>query len=1036
MVKPDNQNGELLSFEFHFYKICCRMLQENKSYIMKIIFDTDEYILPLVTGQNPKFNFDQIITKQYKYEQLENTYMEIILYSLPNSLDIYSISGTKNELIKKANFYSSFRISLLTIVIGPEFHNLRLLSPYKRNEHLGRVMYVITCKQIANINIKINNVKITLDSLSNNDIALKLKYHDKKLNPNSMYTSSINPNILEKEKMVEYYYKPNIGENNPLNLNIKTSMYDLVLADSSLNFYIVRLINDGEEVNLKNSLFQKTDSELKLITNKISDEKNAKLMNHYTIMGVSILSFLEILTENDDALNKQSSQFFRHMSSYDMPTEEENNNDINNNNLQVFTIQIFLDINRLFTTPIYYEGLEIGKCEINIDIKNIPLIRQIMCGVMTENGFEINSIHLYDNLLSAEGSSLPNEITQLINQKNSFNNEMIKQKQLQSNINHEFNITILGFLRDFKKILSKTIEPDCLYFGYTENKDLYAGQNVILDLGLILIKIIDKLNKDQRSFIFEILKLINDRSEFDLGTLSSKWFKDKNGNNKNKRTYSLGHNKYVFMDETLLKNKIIENFLEFNYNCLKYSLEIINRGKLVDLKSLDFAENYLKIAYFRIPFFREILLNSISYNVTEKIEDILSQRKNSNQNAIDSDPINSLLIWEDLFYEKLNNALDENNKTNKIENEIKEKINKIKNILDVNKTIEIIMKNNSNNNTTTAKEELNSDWKVIFSQRDNLFFNLVINVVNYILSKKEASKDVNWLNIPGFDLLLNAVFHEIHSRQVKSFSPQFKQIFKLLINNPKITNALIKKAVIKTNLYDVPGIFNIIDIINSIFKEFEKRNPGENFLKFNYELLNQMDKYIFKVDHSMCVAKLILFYYNCAHIMKLFHIGEIMQNVFFGNFFELFFHWSFEVRDKFYFFILYIIGYRLKDIIPFKDREDLKYFKKTSNNEITGNNLHKSLGDILDNKLKTIKELQNIILVQNYDMNYNNIINPKKYSKILQKIPEDVQKNIVMSINHYDKVYQEYKTFMDINKNKMKFDIQYPELELILPKDD
>ena len=29
-------------------------------------------------------------------------------------------------------------------------------------------------------------------------------------------------------------------------------------------------------------------------------------------------------------------------------------------------------------------------------------------------------------------------------------------------------------------------------------------------------------------------------------------------------------------------------------------------------------------------------------------------------------------------------------------------------------------------------------------------------------------------------------------------------------------------------------------------------------------------------------------------------------------------------------------------------------------------------------------------------MNYNNVINPVKYSKILEKIPEDVQKNIVI----------------------------------------
>ena len=44
--------------------------------------------------------------------------------------------------------------------------------------------------------------------------------------------------------------------------------------------------------------------------------------------------------------------------------------------------------------------------------------------------------------------------------------------------------------------------------------------------------------------------------------------------------------------------------------------------------------------------------------------------------------------------------------------------------------------------------------------------------------------------------------------------------------------------------------------------------------------------------------------------------------------------------------------------------------------------------------------------------------------------------NIVLSLNHYEKVYQEYKTFNEINKNKSKYDIQYPELELILPKDD
>ena len=998
------------------------MLQENKSYIMKIIFDDSVYILPVVSGKDPKFNFDRIITKQFKYEQLEKKYMEIILYSLPSSFDFYTY--TLNQLIEKGELYSSYKISLLTIVVGPEFHNLVLTSPIKKNIHLGRIMYIITCKQLANINITIKSVKITLDNLLGDDIALKLKYHDNKTSPNSTYTSIITPNILQKEKITEYFFKTKIEENNPLNINIKTSMYDLTLAESSLNVYSIRPIDNEEEVNIKDSLFQK-NTELSNIGKDNSDQ-NIKLINHYTIMGFSILSFLDILSENDEALNKQSSEFFRHVSGFNMPNEGETEE---GNNCQVFTFQVFQDLNRLYNTPLYYEGVEIGKCEIDIDIKNVPLIRQIMCGVMTENGFEINSIHLYDNILSGEGNTLPNEVNSLINTKRNFNNESIKQKQIQTNSNHEFNITILGYLKDFKKILSKTIELDCLYYGYSENKDLYTGQNVILDLGLTLIKIIDKLNKDQRNLIFEILKLINERAEFDLGTLSTKWFKDKNKNEGISNQI-----KYVFFDESLIKNKIVENFLEFNLDCLKYSLEIINRGKMVDPQSLEFAEYYLKIAYFRIPLCRQILLNSISTDVTEKIEDLLNQGSNYKNmkrratvvNFLESDPINSLLLWE-LFYNKLNSALEDNEKNEKIENEIKNKLNKIKEYL------ELSLKTNSN---LLNKEENKSDWKILFSQRDTIFFDLIKNIVNYIKSKSEANDDVNWLNIAGFDILLNAIVHEIHIRPVKSFPPQFKEIFKLFINNSEITNALIKEVVYKTNLYDTPAIFNLIDIINSLFYEFQNNNLGEYFLKFNYILLNQVDKCIFKVDHSLCVSKIILLYYNCAHLMSVFHLGEILQTIFFSKFYNLFFHWSFEVRDKFYYFILYIIGHRIKDSVPFRDLEDLKYIKKTTSNESLGFNSHKSLGDILETKFRIIKELQTIVRIQKYDSDFNNIINPVKYEKVLKVIPNEVHKNIVISLHHYEKIFEEFKIFEEINKNKKIKDIHYPELELIPPKDD
>ena len=988
---------------------------------MKIIFDGLEYVLPLVSGTNPKFSFDQVIVKDLKYDQLETRYLEVILYSLPSSFDLYNSGGGKEKLLEKASVYSTYKVDLLTIIVGPEFHNIVLSSPKKKFHHLGRVMYTIASKQLSNINVKISSVKIKLNGLIQNDIALKLKYKDNYINPSNNYTSIINPHLLQKEKITEYDYKPENKVTNPLKINTKASMFDLTQSDSSLNIYSIRLINKAEEVKSKDYMYQQ-GMELQ------NSNSNIKLINHYNMMGYAILSFIEILSENDEALVKQSSQFFRHVSGFNK--QDENNNQ--QGTCQTFIFQVFQDVNRVYTTPLYYEGIEIGSCDIEIEMNNVPLIRQIMCGVMTENGFEINSIHLYDNILSGDGKSLPTEVNSLINTKRNLNNELIKQKQIQSNSNYEFNLTILGYLKEFKRILSKTIEQDCLYYGYSENKDLYSGQNVMLDLGLILLNIIDKLNKDQRGLVYDILKLINERSEFDIGTISTKWFTDKKENQNIVN--------YYFADDSLLKNKIIENFLDFNLNCLKYSLEIITKGKIIYPQSQDFAEFFIRVAYFRIPIFRQALLESISIGVTEKIEEFIVRRRKLDSNKsksvnefIELDPINSTLLWEQLFYTKLTSAIEDNNKNKKIENEIENKMKNIKDFIESNNK----QNNNTNiNNNLADDDKENNDWRVLFSKRNQLFFDLIKNLVNKIYSKAETTKEINWLNIPGFTSLLNATIHEIKIRHVKAYPPQLKEIFKLFVNFPEIPNVLIKQVVLKTNLYDVPGIFNLLDIINSLFDEHATLYPDSLYLKFNYNLLNQVVKLLFKADHSLCVSKVLLLYYNCAHLMPVSHIGEICQSLYFSKFYNYFFHWSFEVRDKFYYFILFIIGHRLRETRPFQDIEDLKFIKNTATTEYVGVNLHKSFGDILDIKFGLIKELQNIIAVEHSDPTFNNVINKDKYGNVLKQIPEEVHKNIVVSLHHYEKIYEEFKEFKNDNKGKKIKDIEYPKLVLIPPKDD
>ena len=48
-VIPNKDDDSFLKFEFYIDKIKCRM-KINQFYIMKIIFDTEEDILPIISG--------------------------------------------------------------------------------------------------------------------------------------------------------------------------------------------------------------------------------------------------------------------------------------------------------------------------------------------------------------------------------------------------------------------------------------------------------------------------------------------------------------------------------------------------------------------------------------------------------------------------------------------------------------------------------------------------------------------------------------------------------------------------------------------------------------------------------------------------------------------------------------------------------------------------------------------------------------------------------------------------------------------------
>ena len=214
------------------------MLQENNYYIMEIIFDGKQYVLPLVSGSNPKFYFDELIQKEMKYEEMEEKYMEITLHYLPTSFDIYQ-NNKKQQLIEKSSVYSSFKIDLLSIAFGPAHHDIVLLDPKNKNSHLGRISYTLTCKHLENIDIKITQAKIQMNYLLQSETALKIVYNNKESN----YSKGLAAKMLTKVDKTEYEYTYAVNSNNnkkELEFQTKCSMDELRNADSTINVYTFR----------------------------------------------------------------------------------------------------------------------------------------------------------------------------------------------------------------------------------------------------------------------------------------------------------------------------------------------------------------------------------------------------------------------------------------------------------------------------------------------------------------------------------------------------------------------------------------------------------------------------------------------------------------------------------------------------------------------------------------------------------------------------------------------------------------------------
>jgi hypothetical protein len=969
------------------------------------------------------------------------------------------------------------------------------------------------------------NDQILIDNLSESIAIQQIKdlnnliSEDKSYNTNELSINlNKNNNINNNKDITKNELK------NKLNVHGKMSMLDLFNSETSINIFSVQLKNYAE-INFskdkkKEFFMKKIDlpniAKQSYINNMKNSNTKFELINSYKLIGIVSLNFNKILNDLEEKISKINNRLFQSMSNKknslvktlsgskiikfgieeDLTNRAQSNKnlcDINLDEIQyrieTFIINIFQSENLNLIEEIYWEGDIIGAIELNLELENLPLIRQIRFGVMTETGFELNSIFLYDNLNIS--NDFPEKVSELIKLKEKFEQE------------RDFSI-----LKKIKSCLEYSLDNNFLYYGFSLTKDLYMGQAVIIGLGLGLFDFLDKIKYEYLSTTFEILKLIVKRSEFDLGTLSVKWFKPRriyhkkysdydmnndNDNYKSKSSKDLNINldneeiEYEFLDDYLIDEHLIEKYLNFHYQLLNYCLNNLSKVKddkyIGSMASINFTYFYLSVAFFQIPQFRNSFIKSINNSINLKNEKYLKFMNREHYSKRDSSYINSnvnnIIIWDNLFYKRLESSI--NIYMRKIERNSKESknINKANKLENINSIKEQLM--NIKYITEIKEEKKINDfyihplnWYEKLSKRDFVFYDLLIELfenLNILRNKIYMNKSSNLINFKNPELITNfqgiediikIISYDLITKKAKKYPRQIKLIIPKFYADAKVINNIIYILLTTTNAYDTLSVVKVIDILDDLFnKKYNFNDFRDNYLKNEIDCTIIKKAFMISVDsdNSLAVAKFIWFYYKNISILTFHHIDEIINYILLSkNFFHFFFHWSFQIREIFYYFIIFILGYKIKGKIKSKNeineknnksknyeiRRDSTLFFKSSfsenflKNEMMTKDEFFFISEKINENMDLIDKLQKMIKKEKYEDIYRDYIMPIHDKNILDKIPKEHHGNIIESIRQYNSVITKFKIW----ENKIKEEkipenkIEYPPIDIYVIKDD
>lgn len=382
---------------------------------------------------------------------------------------------------------------------------------------------------------------------------------------------------------------------------------------------------------------------------------------------------------------------------------------------------------------LWNEGKKVGELQAVVVLKYLSFQQQLFAGVMTEKGLKRSAPLIVD---MGEGSRNNQNVVDLgesLLRLSQMNNEGVgkgeSDKRAVGENNKYKGFKLKDALDQIKTLLLKSEKKSSVSFVYSSVIELTKAQELFLDVWQTLWMKFDSVEGEIEATYCQCFEAILKRGEFDL------------------QNVSLDENDKQNLD---FKAKIGSRFFHLIVETLSHVFDELLNSAITNSKR-NFIEFFLAYCYFRLPSFRNELLQVLSENQTQ-------ETKSSDDKMVKT----VLFGWNEEFLEPL-----------------------------------LRLSQQGRNSAVKLSEALEKNWKLKFKSRGIIFFYFVKEWCSYV-NKTIIVNHVEWEDIVGYNVILSTFVSQMKSRRVAKYPDVLLECSESLLQNNKLLKPFFYAVLEKT----------------------------------------------------------------------------------------------------------------------------------------------------------------------------------------------------------------------------------------------